>query len=153
MASLSWIDFVLRLIPEALLIILASYAISKKAINVKLWFLSSIILALLSIVFRSLPISRVLPMILSGISSAIILTVINKLNVIKVILSTIICFVILTLAEFTNMILLDKIFLINTEKVFLSSNVFMKNLYGLPSLIIFGLFVIPYYLYIRRKKN
>lgn len=154
MVGLSWIDFFLRFIPEALIIILAGYAISKKDIDIKLWFISSIILSLLNLLFRSLPINTVLPMVLSSISAIIILNFINKIKTVKSILSTIICFVILILSEGINMILLEKVFGLNTKKIFLSSNILMKNLYGLPSLVIFALVVIVYYLlFTKRKKS
>lgn len=154
MEGLSWIDIFLRLIPEGLIIILAGYAISKKKVNVKLWFLSGTVLALLNFTYRYLPISRVLPMILAGISATIILASINKIKANKAILSTLICFVILTLSEFANMILLDKIFQLDTKKIFLSSNVWMKNVYGLPSLIIYGGIVVSFYfISIKRKRD
>lgn len=152
MASLSWIDLLLRLIPEALLIILAGYAISKKTVNTKLWFLSSIILSLLNFMFRLLPISTVLPMVLSSISAVIILNFINKIKTVKAILSTIICYVILILSEGVNMIFLGKVLGLDAKKIFLTSNSFMKNLYGLPSLLLFALVVISYYL-IFAKRN
>lgn len=153
MAGLSWIDLFLRHIPEGLLLILAGYAVSRKKIDVNLYLLSSVIISICNFVFKSLPISTVLPMVLSGVVTVIILSLINKIKTVKAILSTIFCYVLLIISEGINMILLNKVFGLDSSKIFLTSNPLMKNIYGLPSLVIFGLIVIIYYMGFSRKKN
>jgi 4-amino-4-deoxy-L-arabinose transferase-like glycosyltransferase len=153
MESLSWIDFFLRLIPEGLIIILAGYAISQKDINIKLYLISSFIIAFLSFIYSQLPVSTTLPMVLTAISTVIILSSINKIKTRKAILSTLICFVLLIITEGINMVLLNKIFNLDTNKIFLSSNTLMRNIYGLPSLLIYGLIVLSCYLILKKRKE
>lgn len=153
MVGVSWIDLILRHIPEALLLILAGYAVSKEKVNLKLYLFSSIIISLCNFIFKSLPISTVLPIVLSAVVTILILSLINKIKTSKAILSTIICYVILIVSEGINMVLLNKIFGLDASKTFLTSNPLMKNLYGLPSLIIFALVIITYYLVYSREKT
>lgn len=152
-ASLSWIDLFLRHIPEGLLLILAGYAVSRKKFNVKLYLLSSIIISICNFIFKSLPISTVLPMVLSGVVTVIILSLINKIKTVKAILSTIFCYILLIISEGINMILLSKVFGLDSSKIFLTSDPIMKNIYGLPSLLIFGLVIITYYITLCKRKN
>lgn len=152
MPDLTWIDFFLRLIPEGLIIILAGYAVSKKDMNIKLYLLASILLALLTFVLKMLPISTVLPMILSTISTVILLVLINKIKVIYAIISTFICFILLIITEGLNILILENVFNIETEIVFQNSSSFSRNIYGLPSLLIYGLIIILYYFISKRKK-
>lgn len=152
MVSLFWEDIILRLIPEALIIILAGYAIAKKTMNIKLYLISSIILALINFLFRALPISTIIPMVLSGIAAVMLLRFVNKIKVIHGILSTLLCYILLIVSEGLNIFLLGKLFGLDTNKIFLTSSPLEKNLYGLPSLLIFGLIIISYYLIFTRKK-
>jgi len=151
MMKLEWIDFLIRFIPEGLLIILAGYAVSKKRIDVKRYLLSSIIHALFTFGFRQLPISKVMPMVLSAILAVILLVIINKIIPFKAILSTLICFVLSILFEGINMIFLGLILKIDVNKVFISSGSLMRNVYGLPSLLLFAL-TIGIYFGISRKR-
>ena len=151
MAGLSWIDVVLRIIPEVMIIILAGYAVSKKEMNLKLYLFSSFLLALISFVFKTLPISAALPMILTVISAVIILVFINKIKIIHAIISAISCFILIILSEGVNLFVLEKILLINTNEIFQDATPFLKYLYGLPSLLLFAAIVTIYYFISRRK--
>lgn len=153
MISLTWIDFLIRLIPEALIIILAGYAISKKNLNVKPYLLSAIILALLTFLFRILPISIIISMLLSAITAVILLIYINKIKTIHAILSIIICLILSALAEGANIIFLGNVFKLDTNKIFLESSTLLKNLYGLPSLLLFGIIILSYYFISSKKRN
>ncbi len=155
MSGLSWIDIFLRLIPEGLLIILAGYAVSKKAIDAKLYLFSSVILALVTYVLKILPISAALPMILSAIAAVLLLVFINRIKVLHSVISTIICMLLSLLLEGLNLFLLE-VFKVDTYEVFKDATPFTRYLYGLPSLLLFAAMVLAYYFInkkIRAKKN
>lgn len=151
MTGLSWIDFFLRVIPEGFIIILAGYAVSKKAMNIKKYILASSILALAIFVYKILPISAALPLILSIITAIIILVFINKIKTAYAIISTIICFIVIIISEGINLFLLE-LFHINTNEILQNDSPFIKYLSGLPSLIILASIVIIYYFISRRKR-
>lgn len=152
MSGISWIDIFLRLIPEGLIIILAGYAVSKKAINAKLYLVSAAILAFITFVFKVLPITPALPMILSAIAAVIILTFINKIKVVHAIISTTACLLLTVLTEGINIFALEKLFHIDTYQIFQHSTPLIRNLYGLPCLFLWAAIVIVYYI-IRRTRE
>jgi hypothetical protein len=153
MLKLSWIELFIRIIPEGLIIILAGYAFSKKTINIKLYLLSSIILALLTFGFRSLPISAGLPMVLSATCAVVLLVIINKIIIGKAILSTMICALLSIIAEGANVLLLGEVFNLDINKILVTSGPVVKTLYGLPSLVLFGLIVVTYYFIVMKRKK
>ncbi len=152
MTGITWIDIFLRLIPEGLIIILAGYAVSKKAMNIKLYLISSVILAVTTFVLKILPISAALPMMLAAIAAVIILVFINKIKVVHAIIATLVCMILTLITEVVNIFLLEKLFNIDTNKIFQDATPLMRNLYGLPSLLLFAAIVIAYYFIARRKK-
>lgn len=156
MSGLSWIDIFLRLIPEALIIILTGYALSEKKINTKSYILSSVILALVTFIFKILPISPALPMLLTAIFTVLILVFINKIKVVHAMISTVICYVSAILIEGLNIFAMESIFGIGTNIIFQDSTPLMRNLYGLPSLFLFTVINVSFYFIARRikaKKN
>lgn len=153
MSGLSWIDIFLRLIPEGLIIILAGYAVAKRALNVKLYLLSTGVLACITFVFKILPISAALPMILSAITAVIILVFINKIKVVYAIISTIVCLLLTVLIEGINIFTLEKLLHIDPNTIFKNATPLLRNLYGLPSLIILAAIIIIYYLIMRKKQK
>ena len=153
MINLSWLDFALRHLPEGFIIILAGYAIAKKDINAKLYILSSVLLGVLNFAIKFLPISSVIHMVLSIVVAISILTMINRLKPLYAILSTIICFILTVMTEGINVFLLGQLFSLDMEKVFLEASPLVKNLYGLPSLLLFGLIVLIYFLISRKRRK
>lgn len=151
MAPLHWVDILFRLIPEGLIIILAGYAFSKKKFNFLRYILSSIIHALLTFGYRLLPVSTVMPMVLSAITAIILLISINKILPFKAIFSTLGCFVLSILFEALNMIILELVLKIDIRKVFINSGPIMRNVYGLPSIALFASVVLIYF-FITKKR-
>lgn len=151
MNGLTWIDFFLRVIPEGLIIILAGYAVSKKAMNIKLYLLSSVFLGLITFGLKNLPVSAVFPVILSAITAVLLLGFINKIKVIYAIISTTVCLILSVLVEGINLFALEKLLKIDTYGIYLDATPILRILYGLPSLLIFAAIVIPYYFISRRK--
>ncbi len=149
MSGLSWIDIFLRLIPEGLIIMLAGYAISKKAVTIKPYLLSSILFALITFLVKMLPVSVALPMILSATAAVFLLVFINKIKVIYAVISTIVCLMLSALFEGLNIFLLGKLFSISTNEIYNSTPVF-KQLVMLPSLLLLAAVVITFYFIMMR---
>lgn len=152
MSGFSVIDIFLRLIPEGLIIILAGYALSKKSINTKRYLLSSLIVALSIFVFKLLPISAALPMILSILIAIITLIFIDKIKTVHAIISSVVCFILMMLTEAINLLVLETVFHVNTDEVFLNAEPLEKYLYGLPSMLVFAAIVLTYYFILKRKR-
>ena len=150
MSGLSYIDIFLRLLPEAIVIILAGYALSEKKIDTKMYLFSSAILALLTYVYKILPITPALPMLLTAITTVIILVFINKIKVVQAIISTVVCYIVAIFMEGVNIFIMESIFNINTYIIFQDSSPLLRNLYGLPSLFLFAAINISYYFIARR---
>lgn len=153
MSGISWIDILLRLLPEALIIILAGHGLSGKKINIKLYLVSSVLLALVTYVFKILPITPALPMLLTTITTVLILVLINKVKVVHAVISTVVCYVVAIVTEGINIFALEKLLQVNPEEIFHGSNPLIRNLYGLPSLIVFALIMIGFYFITRRIKT
>ncbi len=151
MSGISWFDIFLRLIPEGFIIILAGYAVSRTIINAKLYIISSVVLALITYVFKILPISAALPMILSAIVAIILLVYINKIKVIFAVISTIACMILTLLFEGVNIFVLGTLLGIDPDTIFQNTSTILRNVYGLPSLFLFAAIVLTYYLISRRK--
>lgn len=153
MASLEWIDIFFRLIPEALLIILAGHAFSRKKLDSRRYILSSIIHALATYVYRLLPISTVMPMVLSAITAIVLLVLINKVMPFKAILSTIACFILSILSEAVNMMVLQLFKDVDVKKVFINSGPLMRNIYGIPSLLLFASIILAYFFITKKREK
>lgn len=147
------IDFILRLIPEGFIIMLAGYAYANKQINPVRYIASSITQASLTYLFRLLPISNVMPMILSAVTAVVIHITVNKIVPFKAIISTLVCFVLTVVYETINMLVLNHAFGIDINKVFFESDSLTKNIYGLPSLALFALTIIICFFILRRKRR
>ena len=144
MSGLTWIDILIRLIPEGLIIMLAGYAISKKTVTIKPYLLSSILFALITFLVKMLPVSATLPIILSATAAVFLLVFINKIKVIHAVISTIVCLMLSALFEGLNIFALGKIFRIGTNEIFNATPVF-KGLVMLPSLLMLAAVVITFY--------
>lgn len=150
--ELTIFDFLFRLVPEGLIMVLAGYAISGKKIKIKKYLLSSLLIAGTIFIFRALPISSVLPMILTDIVGVIILVFINKIKPVHAILSTLICNILAVLAEATSLVILTKVFEIQAEDIF-GSGVFMRFLYGLPSIASYSVLIVVAYFIMTSPKR
>lgn len=153
MSGLSWIDIFLRLIPEGLIIILAGYALSENKINTKLYLLSSVSLALVTFVFKIMPITPALPMLLTAIATVLILVFINKIKVVHAVISTVVCYIVAIIIEGVNILALEKLLHIDPNEIFHDATPFIRNLYGLPSLFLFAVVIISFYFIVRRIKT
>lgn len=149
MLKLTAFEFIVRVIPEAFALVLASYALSNHRINIKRYIFSSILFALSIYFIRMLPINYGVHSILNIIIQTVILISINKIDIIPSIKSSIITFISLFIIELLNMLLLSLVFKERLEGIM--SNTILKTICGLPSLLAIAIIALCYYYYLKKK--
>ena len=143
MLKLTVFEFIIRTIPEAFIVIFACYIIANNKPNIKKYIISSILFAICVYFIRILPINYGVNTILSIIVQTMILTNINKIDVIQSIKSSLITIICLFSLEMLNLLTLSFIFKDQLKEVML--NPILKIIYGLPSLIVFLILTGCYY--------
>lgn len=149
MLRLEPIEFILRAIPEGFLFILAVYIFSNTKIDKRKYIISSVIYGVILYLVRLLPISYGVHTILSLMFLILFTNIYNKIDAIKVMKSVLIIFIIQFLTEGLNILILNLIPNIDLDIMFKSA--LIKNLLGLPSLIV--AYLIIYLFYLKNKKR
>lgn len=139
MLKLSLLEFFLRLIPESFILILSGYAFSCKTINKISFCISGILLGIATYLIRMLPIHFGVHTIILLIIYALLTVFLNKIDIIKAISAGLISATILFICEWINVFVLTNLFKINIDIMF--KNAFIKIVYGIPSLLLFGLII------------
>lgn len=146
MLRVSGFEFIVRLIPEAFIFMFAAYTFSKTKLDKKRYLLSSILLGISVFFVRMLPINYGVHTILNIIMLTIISYCINKIDMIESIKASIVTAMFLFILEGINMLTLTFLFKDKIERII--ADVTLKTIFGLPSLICFGLIVFGYYRYL-----
>jgi len=149
MLQLNWIEIFLRNIPEMLLIVWGIHILARKSINMKVYLISSIIMALVNFFVRMLPIYFGVHTLIIVILTICIIAI-SGIPTGKAIYGTLLMFLILSLSEFINVAILN-LLNININSEF--TNPIIKSVLGIPSLIIMSLFVLTIRYYIKGKKD
>ncbi|NFO31819.1 hypothetical protein FDB41_16615 [Clostridium botulinum] len=148
MLRLTTFEFLVRIIPEAFVLILGMFTLSNTKFNLKKYIISSLLFGLCEYGIRMLPINYGVHTILDIFIMIVTMFSINKSDVILSIRSSLITTIGLFICEGLNMLLLSAIFKDRLEVIM--SNTKLKTIYGLPSLIFFTSITIVYSL---RKRN
>ncbi len=152
MLHLTWFEFFARVIPEEFFTLLLVYALSKQKVDVKRYILSSLLYAVLVFAIRELPISYGIHTIINVIVLIGISYFINKINLTVSIRSSIITLILLYVCELINMLFIQYILHLDLTKMY--TDVYVKTLYSLPSLISLAIITIfLYYLLVIRKRE
>lgn len=149
MIRLTISELFIRGIPEAFLFIFAMYAFSKTPINIKRLLLSVIVLAAIGFFIRYLPIHYGAHTILNFFAFIILSYNINKIDLVKAIKAGAISMFLQSLCELINIGIIQ--FLFKQDMDYILSVPKLKTLYGAPSMIIFGIVVISYYIIIKKR--
>lgn len=144
-------EFIVRILPEAFIFIFAAYAFSRSKVKVNKYIIASILLGISVFCIRMLPINYGVHTILNIIMQTVIVTYICNINMIEAIKCAIITAVTLFIFEGINMLALNLIFGENVVGIF--ADVKSKTIAGLPSLGLFGIIVIGYYIYLCKRKK
>jgi hypothetical protein len=92
-------------------------------------------------------------MLLGAVAAAFLMYFINKIRAIHSIIAILFCGLLIILAEGINVLLLSLLKGLNANEIFSSADAVTKTIYGLPSLFIFGIVVLLYYLIANRRKK
>ncbi len=140
MIKLSFLELIIRSIPEGAIFIWACYILSKTKFQLNRYLLSTISLALATYIVRSLPINLGINTVLS-LGVLIITNInINKISIIKSISVSVSSIILLSTCELINILMIKYLFKADLTKVF--SNPLSKTIYGIPSLVLFVLLII-----------
>lgn len=150
MIEITIMELILRTIPESFLLILGGCLISRKSIDNKSYFISSILFAISTYLVRMLPIQFGVHTILIIMIFILINTSLNKIPIRKAISSSLISIIILSICESINL------FILNYLKVDMQAIItrpLLKTLYFMPSLALFALIILIFYMIIYRNKK
>lgn len=149
MIKISFLEFLIRGIPEGLVFFLAVHAFAKKTIEIDKYLFSSMVYWINVYLIKFLTIQNGTYLILNVIVSIIIVITINKIEIIEAIKSCISSTILLLGCEGMNVFLIQFILRKDINEVF--EQRMLKIMYLSPSLVIFG--CIAMYSYIRFIKG
>ena len=140
MIKLSFLELIIRLIPEDAIFMWACYTLSKTKFRLNRYLFSTILFALATYIVRSLPISlEINTVLLLGIMIAININI-NKISIIKSISASVSVVILETICEVINLLTIKYLFKTDLTKVLI--NPVLKTIYGIPSLVLLVLLII-----------
>jgi hypothetical protein len=151
MLKLSWFEIIVRGIPEEFLFVLAAHAFSKTGINLKKYLLSGALLWVIIYLIRILPIQLGIHTILALISLIVLVSFINKVDIVKSIRAGIITTILAFVFEGINISFIQ--FVLKKDLSTIVNDPISKTLYGMPSLMLFGIFIVVYYFKLSKRKE
>lgn len=151
MLKVSFIEFLLRFIPESFLFLLAAYVFSNKKIEKKLYVISGFVIAISMYCIRLLPIQFGIHSLLGVIVVILVAVNINKIPTSKAISSAVMVIIFEAIFETVNLIFMDKVLKLNVQAV-LSDSV-SKLVYFAPSMILLGCIIALYNVIVNKRKN
>lgn len=151
MLKVSFLEFIIRGIPEGLIFFLAAYALTKNKIQYNRYLISAIVLPISVYLIRLLPIGNGANSILNLILFIVISVFINKFSIIQSIKTGIIIMIIEFICEGVNVFFIQFVLKKELNEIFKDS--ILKILYTSPSLIIFACITIIYYIRLSKRKE
>lgn len=151
MLKVSFLELVLRGIPEALLFYLAAYAFTKNKIQIKRYLLSCILQSVMIYLIRFLPIQNGTDAILNLLVLITLIVIVNKIEIIQAIRAGIIISFLEFICEGINVFFIQ--FILRKDINSLFNNPMLKILYSSPSLLLFGCIAISYYIILSKRKE
>ena len=143
MLKLPVLEFFIRGLPEGILLVFSIYCFSKTSIEIGRYSISAILMAIAGYAVRLMPIHYGVHTILNIIIVSILTIFINKIKIMKAIKAIIITVILESICEGINLFIIYYILRIDINNTF--KNPILKTMYGIPSLIIFGIIVLVYY--------
>lgn len=150
MTRITFLEFIVRGIPEGLIFFLAAHAFSKNMINVKRYLLSSALFSIIVYLIRFLPINNGL-FILNLFVLILLLVYVNRFYIIEAIKAAIIAMFVGFISEGINVYFVEYVLNKDLTEVFNHRN--LKILYTSPSLLIFGCVAMVCYIRLSRRKE
>lgn len=151
MLKVSFLEVIIRGIPENLIFFLAAYAYAKNKIKLDKYLISVMLQSVIVYIIRFLPIQNGAYVILNlGLLITILITI-NKFEVIQAIKAGIITMLCEFICEGMNVFFLQ--FILKKDLNPLFNDPILRILYSSPSIILFGIVVIAYYIRLLKRKE
>ena len=128
------VEILLRNIPEIMILLYSIHLFARCKVHIPRYFLSTIILVIVSTVYDRLPVHYGVNTVMAVVSIIFCVTYINKMDIVKAVQGVIITSVLEISAEAINVLIIKYVFLVDTVKVF--DNPVTMTIYGIPSLLI-----------------
>lgn len=151
MLKISFIQLILRGIPESIIYFLAVFAFTKNRIQIKKYVWCCAIMALVGYVLKFLPIQNGVDYILNLIILITLSVLIIKVDVIEAIRVSIVLLIFGFIFEGINAFVIQYILGVNLNV--LGENVILDAVCFYPSIVIFGVIVILYYRRLLKRKE
>ena len=142
------VELIVRVIPEMILFIGASFALTKTKVNKKNLVLSSLMLCVILYITRLLPVNYGIPSLVSLISLCFLNVKINKIKTIDAIKASVLIFITMFVSEFISIVFMQVVLKINMNEVF--KNPTTRSISGIPSLFIFAIVIFIIYKKIKK---
>lgn len=151
MLKVSFLEVIIRGIPESLIFFLAAYAYTKNKIKLDKYLISVMLQSVIVYIIRFLPIQNGAYVILNLGLFTTILIIINKFEIIQAIKAGIIIMLCEFICEGVNVFFLQ--FILKKDLNSLFKDPILRILYSSPSIIFFGVIVIAYYIRLLKRKE
>ncbi|HEY5524347.1 MAG TPA: hypothetical protein VIK26_03305 [Clostridium sp.] len=151
MINVSFLEFIIRGIPEGLIFFMAAHAITKNIIQVKRYLFSSLLCSVMIYLIKLLPINNGAGFILNLIIFMALAVIINKFDIIQSIKAGIIIILIEFISEGVNIFVIQ--FILKKDWNYILSEPIRKLMYFSPSLLVVGCLVIAYYIILFKRKE
>jgi hypothetical protein len=148
--KLSWMELLIKGIPEGFLDVLAVYVLTRTKIDIKKYITMSLIFIVLIYLVRLLPISNGVNTILALLILVALFVFIPKVEPAKIIISTVVVAILLIISETINGAILFSIFGEETTRSFFE-NPLSRSISGTPSTVIFALFILISHLILSKR--
>lgn len=149
MLKLSIFEFLFRAIPESCIYMFAIYSFSKTIVDRRKYFISSLLMVMCVFIIRLLPINYGVHTILNIIMAIVITSTVSKIDILKSIKASIAMIIVLFTCEALNVAMLS--LLLGSKLNEILSNTIAKTIYGLPSLVLFGIITTTYYVSLKKR--
>lgn len=151
MIQISFLEFLIRGIPEGLLFFLALYAFSKKTIDIERYLFSSIVYSISIYIIKFLPVKNGTELILNLMVFISITIFLDKIDIIQSIKSCITIMLLEFICEGINVLAIQ--FILRKDVNEILKNRMLKILYSSPSLVVFGCIAIFSYIKLVKGKE
>ncbi|MCQ2019729.1 hypothetical protein [Clostridium butyricum] len=148
MLKLTVFEFLLRLIPEAFVLMFALFMLCNIEVVMNRYIVSSILLGIFEYIIRFLPINYGVNTIIGIFIMIIIMYRINNSDMIASVKASLIVTIILFICEWVNVLLLNIV--LGDKLEIIMNNFVLKTIAGIPSLICLAIITWIYHLKKRR---
>jgi hypothetical protein len=145
------IELIIRIIPEILLFVGASFVLTKTKIDKKNFVLSSCILCIVPYITRLLPVDFGITSLLALVFLTFLNVKINKIKPVASIKASALIFIAMFISEFISIVFMQVAMNLNMNEIF--KNPVTKAISGIPSLFIFAVIIFTIHKVFMRSKK